>query len=187
MRSGISGNQERLDFDRERRARQPVHHAMSGEAGDRALYPVALFSSGTLRLEAVQLKSFGRTLTGGDNAMPGFRMDMIEITDPEVVRTSGERFHPSSARRAIQTMKSPERSSSSAKVNWKPRTNTKSPITTCRSSVAIGDNGLGLRAGLGRHGPRGRQGIAKPTGGAKRSAAVVEVALSETAQRGYGF
>jgi len=67
---------------------------MSGEAGDRALYPVALFSYGTLRLEAVQLKSFGRTLTGGDDAMPGFRMDMIEITDPEVVRTSGERFHP---------------------------------------------------------------------------------------------
>ncbi len=57
-------------------------------------YSIALFSYGTLQLEAVQIRSFGRRLTGTGDAMPGFKMQMIEITDPEVVRTSGERFHP---------------------------------------------------------------------------------------------
>jgi hypothetical protein len=57
-------------------------------------YPVALFSYGTLQLEAVQMESFGRLLAGRDDAMPGFKMEMLEITDPDVIRTSGERFHP---------------------------------------------------------------------------------------------
>jgi Gamma-glutamyl cyclotransferase, AIG2-like len=57
-------------------------------------YPVALFSYGTLQIEAVQMKSFGRLLAGRDDAMRGFKMEMIEITDPDVIRTSGERFHP---------------------------------------------------------------------------------------------
>ncbi|HET6554747.1 MAG TPA: gamma-glutamylcyclotransferase family protein [Dyella sp.] len=53
-----------------------------------------LFSYGTLQLEQVQLESFGRLLEGEDDAMPGNRQAMVEITDPEVVRRSGERFHP---------------------------------------------------------------------------------------------
>lgn len=53
-----------------------------------------LFSYGTLRLERVQLESFGRLLHGDDDAMPGYRQTMVEITDPEVLRKSGERFHP---------------------------------------------------------------------------------------------
>lgn len=57
-------------------------------------YTVNLFSYGTLQLESVQLASFGRVLEGRDDAMPGYRKDMLEILDPEVVRTSGERFHP---------------------------------------------------------------------------------------------
>jgi hypothetical protein len=57
-------------------------------------YPVALFSYGTLQLEAVQMESFGRLLAGRDDAMLGFKLEMIEITDPSVIRTSGERFHP---------------------------------------------------------------------------------------------
>lgn len=56
--------------------------------------PIALFSYGTLQLEAVQLKSFGRLLDGRADAMPGFKTDMIEILDPDVVKLSGERFHP---------------------------------------------------------------------------------------------
>src|SRR5580658_1948622 len=56
-------------------------------------YSVALFSNGTLRLEAVQMKSFGRRLTGTDDAMPGFRTETIEITGPDVISISGERFH----------------------------------------------------------------------------------------------
>ncbi|WP_198651426.1 gamma-glutamylcyclotransferase family protein [Dyella sp. C11] len=53
-----------------------------------------LFSYGTLQLERVQLESFGRLLDGEDDAMPGYRQALIEITDPEVLRQSGERFHP---------------------------------------------------------------------------------------------
>lgn len=55
---------------------------------------ILLFSYGTLQLEAVQLSSFGRKLDGSKDAMLGHRKDMIEITDPEVLATSGERFHP---------------------------------------------------------------------------------------------
>jgi hypothetical protein len=53
-----------------------------------------LFSYGTLQLERVQLESFGRVLDGDDDAMPGYCRTMVEITDPEVLRKSGERFHP---------------------------------------------------------------------------------------------
>lgn len=53
-----------------------------------------LFSYGTLQLESVQLASFGHRLTGQADAMPGFRKEMVEITDPDVLAKSGERFHP---------------------------------------------------------------------------------------------
>lgn len=55
---------------------------------------ILLFSYGTLQQENVQLASFGRLLEGEEDAMPGYRQDMLEITDPEVIRTSGKRFHP---------------------------------------------------------------------------------------------
>lgn len=55
---------------------------------------VFLFSYGTLQQEDVQMASFGRRLSGRGDAMPGYRQSMLEITDPEVVRTSGKRFHP---------------------------------------------------------------------------------------------
>lgn len=56
--------------------------------------PIHLFSYGTLRQSAVQLASFGRLLAGTDDAMPGYRLSLIEITDAAVLATSGERFHP---------------------------------------------------------------------------------------------
>jgi gamma-glutamylcyclotransferase (GGCT)/AIG2-like uncharacterized protein YtfP len=55
---------------------------------------ILLFSYGTLQLESVQRASFGRLLNGKRDAMPGFRKSLVEITDPEVLATSGERFHP---------------------------------------------------------------------------------------------
>ena len=55
---------------------------------------VLLFSYGTLQQDDVQLKSFGRLLEGQADAMPGYRQSLIEITDPEVIKTSGKRFHP---------------------------------------------------------------------------------------------
>ena len=53
-----------------------------------------LFSYGTLQLESVQLATFGRLLDGALDAMPGYRTEMLEITDPDVLAKSGERFHP---------------------------------------------------------------------------------------------
>ncbi|MGA2795632.1 MAG: gamma-glutamylcyclotransferase family protein [Roseiarcus sp.] len=55
---------------------------------------VYLFSYGTLRQEGVQIASFGRLLKGADDALPGYRRSMIEITDPDVIGKSGANLHP---------------------------------------------------------------------------------------------
>lgn len=56
--------------------------------------PVLLFSYGTLQDKAVQLASFGRELAGQADRMPGYRQDWVEITDPDVLATSGKSHHP---------------------------------------------------------------------------------------------
>ncbi len=53
-----------------------------------------LFSYGTLQTEAVQLATFGRTLQGAPDALPGYELSMIAIDDPDVVATSGATHHP---------------------------------------------------------------------------------------------
>jgi gamma-glutamylcyclotransferase (GGCT)/AIG2-like uncharacterized protein YtfP len=53
-----------------------------------------LFSYGTLRQDNVQLAQFGRLLKGAPDALPGWKREMVEITDPDVLAKSGERFHP---------------------------------------------------------------------------------------------
>ena len=53
-----------------------------------------LFSYGTLQHEGVQIAQFGRKLAGQVDALPGWRQQMVEITDLDVLAKSGERFHP---------------------------------------------------------------------------------------------
>jgi len=53
-----------------------------------------LFSYGTLRQREVQLANFGRELDGKPDALPGYRLSLIEITDPAVLAVSGETHHP---------------------------------------------------------------------------------------------
>lgn len=53
-----------------------------------------LFSYGTLQQDGVQMTSFGRLLKGAPDALPGWKREMVEITDPDVLAKSGERFHP---------------------------------------------------------------------------------------------
>lgn len=53
-----------------------------------------LFSYGTLRSEQVQLASFGRLLKGQEDSVNGYRLTKVEITDPDVLAKSGERYHP---------------------------------------------------------------------------------------------
>lgn len=57
-------------------------------------YSERLFSYGTLQLTEVQQANFGRRLEGKADAMIGWRKDRVEITDPQVLAESGERFHP---------------------------------------------------------------------------------------------
>src|SRR6185503_8844109 len=55
----------------------------------------SLFSYGTLQLEEVQLATFGRTLEGHPDALPGYRLLMIKITDEDFVAKSGTADHRS--------------------------------------------------------------------------------------------
>jgi hypothetical protein len=52
-----------------------------------------LFSYGTLQLEAVQLATFGRRLTGTRDVLPGFEEAVLEIEDQATVALSGKSQH----------------------------------------------------------------------------------------------
>jgi Gamma-glutamyl cyclotransferase, AIG2-like len=54
-----------------------------------------LFSYGTLQLEDVQLETFGRKLDGKPDALPGYKLVMITITDEDFVAKSGTANHRS--------------------------------------------------------------------------------------------
>jgi gamma-glutamylcyclotransferase (GGCT)/AIG2-like uncharacterized protein YtfP len=53
-----------------------------------------LFSYGTLRQPEVQLATFGRELYGRPDAIVGYDLDYVTITDPHVIATSGSDRHP---------------------------------------------------------------------------------------------
>ncbi|MEP7271793.1 MAG: gamma-glutamylcyclotransferase, partial [Acidobacteriota bacterium] len=52
-----------------------------------------LFSYGTLQLEAVQMATFGRLLTGTPDVLPGFEQTSLEIQAPSVIAISGKAHH----------------------------------------------------------------------------------------------
>lgn len=52
-----------------------------------------IFSYGTLQLEAVQMATFGRALTGTGDELPGFEQQPVEIDDPTTVALSGKTTH----------------------------------------------------------------------------------------------
>ena len=54
----------------------------------------SLFSYGTLRQRDVQLATFGRELDGRPDAIVGFELDWVTITDLHVIETSGSNRHP---------------------------------------------------------------------------------------------
>ncbi|UYY59594.1 gamma-glutamylcyclotransferase family protein [Sphingomonas sp. S2-65] len=53
-----------------------------------------LFSYGTLRQTEVQRELFGRVLESEADVLPGFRSEMLQITDPDVLALSGLAQHP---------------------------------------------------------------------------------------------
>src|SRR4051812_14791833 len=52
-----------------------------------------LFSYGTLQGKAVQLATFGRRLTGRPDALVGYKLRVIRITDEDFVTLSGAEHH----------------------------------------------------------------------------------------------
>jgi gamma-glutamylcyclotransferase (GGCT)/AIG2-like uncharacterized protein YtfP len=53
-----------------------------------------LFSYGTLRQPEVQRATFGCELDGRPDAIVGYDLDYVTITDPHVIATSGSDRHP---------------------------------------------------------------------------------------------
>jgi Gamma-glutamyl cyclotransferase, AIG2-like len=53
-----------------------------------------LFSYGTLQQPEVQRATFGREVPGRRDAIVGYELDWITITDPHVIATSGSDRHP---------------------------------------------------------------------------------------------
>ena len=54
---------------------------------------VSLFSYGTLQLPEVQLANYGRLLEGRPDALPGYALVPLPISDPVVVQLSGLAVH----------------------------------------------------------------------------------------------
>ncbi|KAF7764218.1 hypothetical protein PCIT_b0154 [Pseudoalteromonas citrea] len=54
----------------------------------------ALFSYGTLQQQQVQLDTFGRLLEGQSDALLGYQVGEVEITDAKVIASSGKTHHP---------------------------------------------------------------------------------------------
>jgi gamma-glutamylcyclotransferase (GGCT)/AIG2-like uncharacterized protein YtfP len=53
-----------------------------------------LFSYGTLRQRDVQRSIFGRELDGREDAIVGYDLEYVTITDPRVIAASGSDRHP---------------------------------------------------------------------------------------------
>ena len=53
-----------------------------------------VFSYGTLRLAEVQQANYGRLLDGVADELPGYRLEYLAISNPEVVAISGIAEHP---------------------------------------------------------------------------------------------
>ncbi|MFJ3392296.1 gamma-glutamylcyclotransferase family protein [Leifsonia aquatica] len=56
--------------------------------------PHRAFSYGTLRQSGVQRALYGREVPTVADALPGYRLDWLLITDPDVIATSGSDRHP---------------------------------------------------------------------------------------------
>jgi gamma-glutamylcyclotransferase (GGCT)/AIG2-like uncharacterized protein YtfP len=54
---------------------------------------LSLFSYGTLQQPEVQLANYGRLLAGTADALTGYRLAPLAITDPHVIAVSGKAIH----------------------------------------------------------------------------------------------
>ncbi|MET3451007.1 gamma-glutamylcyclotransferase family protein [Curtobacterium sp. 1544] len=68
-------------------SREPIERPVAGTAH-------RVFSYGTLRQPLVQESLFGEHVPTEPDGLPGWRLDWVRITDPDVIRTSGSDRHP---------------------------------------------------------------------------------------------
>lgn len=61
---------------------------------EQAQYTEFLFSYGTLQQQQVQLDTFGRKLAGQADTLVGYQLAQVRITDPAVLASSGQEYHP---------------------------------------------------------------------------------------------
>lgn len=71
-----------------------MRDSKSPHAADAGTGVAAIFSYGTLRDTAVQRSVFGRELVMTTDRLPGYRLDWLVVTDPDVVAASGTSRHP---------------------------------------------------------------------------------------------
>lgn len=64
------------------------------QMADATAHEYWLFSYGTLQQENVQQATFGRRLESQPDALCGFTLSMVAITDPDVIAASGSDSHP---------------------------------------------------------------------------------------------
>jgi len=55
---------------------------------------IRVFSYGTLRQPEVQVVLYGRQVLTTVDSLPGYRLDWLTITDPDVIAASGSDRHP---------------------------------------------------------------------------------------------
>ena len=65
--------------------------------------------------------------------MIGYRLDMVEITDPEVLRASGQKFHPIVSPTGIPADEVAGQVFASRRPSWRPPTTMKSRTTSACS------------------------------------------------------
>ncbi len=53
-----------------------------------------LFSYGTLQLENVQIKTYGRKLVGFKDVLESYKLEQLKITDKDVLAKSQQEYHP---------------------------------------------------------------------------------------------
>lgn len=71
-----------------------IEQAMARIEAEDAAAVVPVFSYGTLSQPPVQQATFGRLLEGVPDCLPGYALEWLKVTDPEIIALSGSDMHP---------------------------------------------------------------------------------------------
>ena len=71
-----------------------TEHASAPLSGRAEPTPHRVFSYGTLRQANVQQALYGRAVPTTDDALTGWKLEWVQITEPDVIAASGSDRHP---------------------------------------------------------------------------------------------